>query len=351
MSFYGFVKPLLYRFAPECAHALVLLALRSGLVSGGAVVQSPLLRTSVWGMDFPNPLGLAAGFDKDAQVIKPLSDVGFGFVETGSITPEPQPGNPKPRLFRLSEDRAVINRMGFNSRGRRYADARLDALRCSGYRGIIGVNLGKNKTSDDAAADYRVGAQSLAHYADYLVINVSSPNTPGLRALQSKAELNSLIDAVRPVLTDLDNPPALVLKIAPDLAQDDLRDIADLSCRLDGLIISNTTVARPAGLRSVYASETGGLSGEPLFDSATAVLAELYRLTGGSIPLVGVGGISSAQQAYTKIKQGASLIQLYSALVYGGPRLVNDILRGLVALLEEDGFSSVQEAVGCEVTL
>ncbi|WP_343560659.1 quinone-dependent dihydroorotate dehydrogenase [Kiloniella sp. b19] len=353
MSIYSLMKPLVHSLDPETAHGLAIRALKSGFVSGGESVEDGLLQTSLWGLDFPNPLGIAAGFDKDAEVVRPLASLGFGFVEVGSITPEPQPGNPKPRLFRLSEDAAVINRMGFNSRGRFFARERLKALRASGYGGLVGVNLGKNKTSEDAAADYRLGTEALAPYADYLVINVSSPNTPGLRALQGKEELEKLIGAVQSVLATMEKAPALVLKVAPDLNGEDQNDVAEvaLASKLGGLIVSNTTIARPESLRSAHAGETGGLSGAPLFEASTQVLETFYRLTKGEVPLVGVGGVSSAEQAYTKIKKGASLVQLYSALVYGGPELVNDILRGLITLLRQDGFASVQEAVGSDVRI
>ena len=276
-----------------------------------------------------------------------ILSLGFGFTEIGSVTPRPQPGNPQPRLFRLSEDRAVINRMGFNNHGLEAAAARLAARP---RKGIVGANLGKNKDTEDAASDYVKGVAALGPLADYLVINVSSPNTPGLRALQSRAPLEALIGKTREAVAKLPAPKPLLLKIAPDLTTEDRADIAEvaLASGLDGLIVSNTTIDRPASLRSAEAAQTGGLSGAPLFEPSTRLLGEIYRLTGGKILLVGVGGIGSAEQAYAKIRAGASLLQLYSALVYGGPPLIASINRGLAALLKRDGFSTLAEAVGAD---
>ena len=258
-----------------------------------------------------------------------------------------QPGNPRPRLFRLTEDQAVINRMGFNNLGLDYAAARL-ASRAG--EGIVGANLGKNKDSPDAVADYAAGVLKLGPLADYLVINISSPNTPGLRALQGREPLRALIDGVAAALHRLPQPKPLLLKIAPDLTQEDRADIAEiaLDSPLSGLIVSNTTIARPASLRSAHAQETGGLSGQPLFAPATALLHDIYRLTGGKLPLIGVGGIGSAEQAYQKIRAGASLLQLYTALIYRGPALVAEINRGLAALLRRDGFDSLSAAIGAD---
>ena len=276
-----------------------------------------------------------------------ILSLGFGFTEIGSVTPRPQPGNPQPRLFRLSEDRAVINRMGFNNHGLEAAAARLAARP---RKGIVGANLGKNKDTEDAASDYVKGVAALGPLADYLVINVSSPNTPGLRALQGRAPLEALIGKTREAVAKLPAPKPLLLKIAPDLTTEDRADIAEvaLASGLDGLIVSNTTIDRPASLRSAEAAQTGGLSGAPLFEPSTRLLGEIYRLTGGKILLVGVGGIGSAEQAYAKIRAGASLLQLYSALVYGGPPLIASINRGLAALLKRDGFSTLAEAVGAD---
>jgi dihydroorotate dehydrogenase len=331
----------------ETAHRLAIRALRAGIVPRPRLTDDPILRQHLWGLDFPNPIGLAAGFDKHAEVPDALLDLGFGFVEIGGVTPRPQPGNPRPRLFRLAEDEAVINRMGFNSEGLDVVRARLAARP---RRGIVGVNLGKNKEQTDAAADYVAGAVAFAPLADFLVINVSSPNTPGLRALQSATALRDLIAQVRRALAQRRSTTVLLLKVAPDLTDDDRRDIATVALEdsLDGLVVSNTTLARPASLRSRYRSETGGLSGRPLFEPSTALLGEFYRLTGGRIPLIGVGGIASGQDAYRKVRAGASLVQLYSALVFQGPGLVAAIRRDLAAALRADGFHSLGEAVGAD---
>jgi dihydroorotate dehydrogenase len=344
-GWYGAIWPLLRRIDPETAHRLAIRALRAGFVPRCRLPDDPILEQCLWGLRFANPVGLAAGFDKHAEVPDALLDQGFSFVEIGGVTPLPQPGNPRPRLFRLTEDEAVINRMGFNSEGLDVARRRLAAR---ARRGIVGVNLGKNKEQTDAAADYVAGALAFAPHADFLVINVSSPNTPGLRALQSRAALEDLVGQVRAALAK--NAPPLLLKVAPDLTGDDRRDIAEvaLANRLDGLIVSNTTLARPASLRSPHRQEAGGLSGRPLFEPSTALLGEFYRLTGGKLPLVGAGGVASGRDAYRKIRAGASLVQLYSALVFHGPGLVAAIRRDLAAALRADGFESVTEAVGAD---
>ena len=345
IDLYPLLGPLLRGLDAERAHGLAIQALKHGLVPRPAVAADPILRTTVWGLEFPNPIGLAAGFDKNAEVPDAMLDLGFGFVEIGSVTPRAQPGNPKPRLFRLSEDEGVINRLGFNCEGLPAAAPRLAAR---ARRGIVGVNLGKNKDTVDAAADYESGAAALGRYCDYLVCNVSSPNTPGLRALQGKAPLQELIGRVQAVLASLPQPPPLVLKIAPDITDEDKRDIAEvaLASGIAGLIVGNTTITRPEGLRSVHREETGGLSGRPLFALSTRVLGDMYAATGGRLPLVGTGGIASGEDAYAKIRAGASLVQLYSALVYRGPALIGRIARELAALLRRDGFASLAEAVG-----
>jgi len=338
----------LLRFLPpETAHrlSLRLLAMAPRALFGAGSTDDPILASHAFGLDFPNPVGLAAGYDKNAEAFGPALGLGFGFAEIGSVTPRPQPGNPQPRLFRLREDRAVINRMGFNNDGLEAVAARLSRR---GRYGIIGANLGKNKDSADAAADYAAGVRALGPHADYLVINVSSPNTPGLRALQGREPLAALIAAVRAARAAA-HPPVL-LKIAPDLTEADKQDIAEVALAggLDGLIVSNTTIARPPALRGAAKTETGGLSGRPLFVPSTAVLADMYRLTGGTLPLIGVGGIASADDAYAKIRAGASLLQIYTALVYEGPGLVNRIKRGLAARLRADGFTSIAQAIGAD---
>lgn len=343
--------PLLRLLDPEIAHGLTLRLLQAGLVPAQPSFDPPALAVRLWGRNFPNPVGLAAGFDKNAEVPDAMLAQGFGFVEIGSVTPLPQPGNPRPRLFRLADDGAIINRMGFNNQGLEAVAARLAARRERG--GLVGANLGKNKTTEDAAADYEKGAARLGPLADYLVINVSSPNTPGLRALQGRDQLESLVRRTRAALIRSmpKAAPPLLLKIAPDLAWEDLSDIAAVALAgdLDGLIVSNTTVARPDSLRSAHASETGGLSGAPLFASSTAMLRRMYELTHGKLPIIGVGGIASGSEAYAKIRAGASLVQLYSALIYGGPGLVTRIKREMLDLLARDGFASITEAVGADL--
>ena len=352
MDLFKFAGPILRTLPAEFSHGLTVRALKAGLVPPQPDFSHPSLAVTVWGRTFPNPVGLAAGFDKNAEVPNAMLSLGFGFVETGSVTPKAQPGNPKPRLFRLAADKAVINRMGFNNFGLEVFAANLTR---QPKTGIVGVNLGKNKETEDAASDYEIGAKRLAALADYIVINVSSPNTPGLRALQGRKQLVDLVARTRNALESgiparSERKPPLLLKIAPDLADEDLKDIADTSMfgGLDGLIVSNTTVSRPDTLRSWRAKETGGLSGQPLFDLSTAILRRMYMLTYGRVPIVGVGGISSGLDAYLKIRAGASLVQLYSALVYQGPGLVTQIKRDLVDLLARDGFTSIAQAIGAD---
>jgi dihydroorotate dehydrogenase len=348
---YPMIRPLLFRLHTEAASTLSLRALQLRLgrfaFGGTAAPDGLILRQQLWGREFPNPIGLAAGCDKDARVPDAMLGLGFGFVEIGTVTPRLQSGNPKPRLFRLDEDRAAINRMGFNSTGLDAVTARL-ARRA--HRGIVGVNLGKNRDSADAVHDFAEGIRRAAPFADYLVVNVSSPNTAGLRDLQARAQLEALL---RPILEARDQAaaaPPLLVKIAPDLTPEQCCDIAEvaLATRVDGLIVSNTTTARPPGLRSRYAGEAGGLSGRPLFAASTAVLGDMHRLTKAKLPLIGVGGVGSAADAYAKIRAGASLVQLYTALVFEGPALIGRIKRGLAELLARDGCRSVSEAVGAD---
>lgn len=346
-DYYRFAGPLIRLLSAEAAHNLSVAIMKTGLVPRQPCNDDPALKITLWGREFPNPVGLAAGYDKNAEIPDALIAQGFGFVEVGTVTPQPQPGNPKPRLFRLVEDKAVINRMGFNNEGARGVAGRLARRRCAG---IVGVNLGKNKTTEDAAADYEKGARILGPLSDYLVINVSSPNTPGLRALQGRAVLEDLVGRVRRTLLELPVAPPLLLKIAPDLTEEDQRDIADvvLAAELDGLIVTNTTIARPDGLISANKTETGGLSGPPLFEPSTRMLQEMYRLTGGRLPLIGVGGIATGAQAYAKIRAGASLVQLYTALIYHGTAQVTRIKQDLVQLMRRDGFRKLVEAVGAD---
>ncbi|WP_070154386.1 quinone-dependent dihydroorotate dehydrogenase [Sphingobium phenoxybenzoativorans] len=341
---YPFFRPLLFLLDAERAHRLTIAALRA-MPAGNPGPADPVLASHVAGIDFPNPVGLAAGFDKDGEVAHKMHALGFGFAELGTLTPLPQAGNPKPRLFRLVEDRAVINRMGFNNGGQESAARRLSGLGRHG--GVIGVNIGANKDSSDRIADYAAGVRRMSPFADYLTINISSPNTPGLRALQDKGALDDLLSAVMTARGD-DRTP-IFLKVAPDLEPADVDDIAALGIahRLDALIISNTTISRPA-LRSAHAGETGGLSGDPLRDLAQQRLRDFRSATGGAIPLIAAGGIANAEDAYARIRAGAALVQFYSAMVYEGPWLARRVNAGLKRLLARDGFANVAQAVGAD---
>ncbi|KAI8759447.1 dihydroorotate dehydrogenase (quinone), mitochondrial isoform X3 [Biomphalaria glabrata] len=334
--------PLLRIFSPETAHNISLKLIKCKLVPKPQTPDPPSLKTQVWGRTFPSMIGLAAGYDKQGEAVDGLFKMGFGFVEVGSVTPEPQPGNPKPRVFRLTEDKAVINRYGFNSEGHDAVYNRLYARNVEQTptdNGVLGVNLGKNKQTENAVEDYVKGVKKFGPIADYLVINVSSPNTPGLRDMQRQEELSRLLEKVveeRNKLTFNPKPP-LLIKIAPDLSEEEKRDIADVITRpkshVDGLIVSNTTVARPDSLVSKNKEEVGGLSGAPLKDKSLETIRDMYRLTNGQVPIVGVGGISNGQDAYSKVKAGASLIQLYTALIYQGPPVISKIKRELDDLL------------------
>lgn len=334
----------LRRIEPETAHGVALRALASGLAPLPGPITSPRLRCELAGLDLPNPLGLAAGMDKNAVALGPLSRAGFGFLEVGATTPRPQPGNPRPRLFRLPEDSAVINRFGFNNEGMEAMAARL-AARPAGV--VVGLNLGANKDSPDRAADYAAVLETCGPHLDFATVNVSSPNTENLRELQGRAALAALLSGVLAVRNGLERPIPVFLKIAPDLSEAEIADIAEVAgtTGVDGIIATNTTLDR-AGLRSPFARETGGLSGAPLFEKSTAVLARLHAETDGRIPLVGVGGIATAAQAYEKIRAGASALQIYTALVYHGIGLVPRLLRELDVLLDRDGIANVAEAVG-----
>jgi dihydroorotate dehydrogenase len=364
----------------EKAHRFGIVAARLGLYPRDPRPDPKILQTKAFGLSFPNPIGLAAGFDKDAECPSAMLGLGFGFVEVGSITPKPQPGNPKPRAFRLEEHGAVINRYGFNSQGVEAAAKRLEAFQALKKRdpeaaarqgGLVAVNLGKNKATpeEQAADDYAIGLLTLGKYADFIVVNVSSPNTPGLRALQGRQQLERLLRVVKEARDALPSAPEdgapssggqqapnrprppLLVKVAPDLTPQDRADVAAAvaAAAIDGIIVGNTTVTRPPSLRGhPHATETGGLSGKPLLELSTSVLADFYRLTEGKVPLVGCGGVSSGSDAYAKIRAGASLVELYTALAYEGPALVPRVKAELAALLERDGFSSVSEAVGAD---
>jgi dihydroorotate dehydrogenase len=336
---------LLHRLDPERAHALSLLALRMGLVPLPGPVTSPRLATTLAGLPLLNPVGLAAGYDKNATALSPLCRVGFGFVEVGAATPLPQPGNPKPRLFRLPEDRAAINRFGFNNEGAAVIGQRLSARRHGPVP--VGLNLGANKTSDNRAADFARVLALCGPQVDFATVNVSSPNTERLRDLQGPAALAALLSGVMEACAALPRPIPIFLKIAPDLGPDELAQIAEvaLAAGLSGVIATNTTLSRD-GVASPDRDQQGGLSGAPLFERSTRVLAQLSQLTSGKLPVIGVGGISTAEEAYAKIRAGASAVQLYTAMVYQGLSLIPRIAKGLEALLARDGHASVKDAVG-----
>ena len=334
----------LHRVDPETAHGLSIKALTAGLTPRPGPVTSARLHTELAGISLPNPVGLAAGFDKNAEALAPLSQAGFGFIEVGAATPRPQPGNPKPRLFRLTEDRAAINRFGFNNEGMEAIATRLSKRP---KEAVIGLNLGANKDSDDRAADF---ARVLAHcgaHLDFATVNVSSPNTEKLRDLQGKAALSALLNGVIETRDTLPRRVPVFLKIAPDLDRAGIEDIAAVALEtgIDAVIATNTTLSRD-GLHSAHRTQVGGLSGAPLFEASTRVLAQLSELLEGQVPLVGVGGISNAEQAYAKICAGATAVQFYTAMVYGGLSLAGDIARGLDQLLARDGFATVADAVG-----
>jgi dihydroorotate dehydrogenase len=332
---------LLRRLDPEVAHGLAIRAL-AWVPLPVPPADDPILATTVAGLRLSNPVGLAAGLDKNGEALRGLSRLGFGFVECGSVTPRPQDGNPRPRLFRLSEDQAVINRMGFNNAG---LDAFADRLAHRPPHAVVGANLGANKDTEDRAADYVAGLHRLAGLADYFTINISSPNTPGLRALQGRAALDDLLGRIAEARTPGGVP--VFLKIAPDLTVAEISMIveATLAYGIDGLIVSNTTLDRPDSLRSPYRDESGGLSGAPLKVRARAALRAAAEAGSGRLPLIAVGGIDSGAEAYARIRAGAAAVQLYSALIYGGPGLVRRIKRDLAARLRSDGFSTLQEAI------
>lgn len=348
MDLFPLVRPALGLVNPERAHHLTLLGLKLGFGPADRAGDPTSLGVDLLGLRFSNPLGIAAGFDKNGEVPDAMLAMGMGFAEVGTVTPRPQAGNPRPRIFRLAAHGAVINRLGFNNEGHTALHRRLEARTQRG--GIVGVNIGANKDATDRIADYETGIKTFEDVASYFTVNISSPNTPGLRALQGRGELETLMTRV---LKARQGHVPILLKIAPDLTAEDRADIAAvaLDLKLDGLIVSNTTIERNGLVSGAHADEAGGLSGKPLFALSTQVLADIYRLTGGNVPLVGVGGIASGADAYTKIRNGASLIQLYSALTYQGPTLVVNIKRELAALLKRDGFTRVVDAVGADVKL
>lgn len=342
MRLYPLIRPFAFALDAERAHRMTIAALK--LMPAHRPPDLPAsLKTRLAGIDFPTPVGLAAGFDKDAEVPGQMLSLGFGFVEVGTLTPRPQAGNPKPRLFRLAEDRAVINRMGFNNGGQPAAFARL--RECMHMPGVVGVNVGANKDSEDRIADYVSGVRAMAPVARYVTINISSPNTPGLRGLQDGGALDELLAAIQAVGAK----KPIFLKVAPDLGDGDAERIvrAAIDRSIDAIIVSNTTVSRPP-LKSRFAEEQGGLSGAPLKTRALEALRKFRSASGGEMPLIGVGGIATADDAWERIRAGASLVQLYSAMVYEGPHIALRIARGLAARLKREDFANIAEAVGSE---
>ncbi|GGB51121.1 dihydroorotate dehydrogenase (quinone) [Roseibium aquae] len=338
----------LHRLDAETAHRVTIRLLSSGLLGRAPIEPDARLECRFWDLQFPNPLGMAAGFDKDGEVPDALLKLGFGYTEIGSVTPKPQPGNPKPRVFRLPADEGVINRFGFNNQGHDALRSRLE--RRTGHRGIVGINVGANKDATDRIADYVTGIERFADLASYFTVNISSPNTPGLRDLQARGALSDLLTGVigaRDEAADrFGRTVPVLLKIAPDVDQGGLSDICEevLLKGVDGLIVSNTTLSRDHLKPAPAVSETGGLSGRPLFRRSTIVLAQARKLLGPEVPIIGVGGIDSADAAWTKITAGADLLQLYSALVFKGPALVAGILSGLSRKLDQEGLASLREA-------
>jgi dihydroorotate dehydrogenase len=340
--------PLLRRLDPETAHGLGLTVLRWGLAGSAPPDDDPVLAVKALGIAFRNPVGLAAGFDKDGVAVRALFRLGFGCVEVGTLTPRPQPGNDRPRMFRLTEDRAVINRMGFNNRGMHACLQRLQRQRTMGQSLSafpLGINLGINKTGSDPERDYPALVKAAAPFADYLVINVSSPNTPGLRDLQAEHRLRAILNSIAAGVT---RHPPLLVKLAPDLAEEELETVVEacVDGGVQGLIVSNTTISRPGSLKSRFSGEVGGLSGAPLFSRSTAMLAKAYLLARGRLVLIGVGGIQSGRDAMAKLRAGATLVQVYTAFAYGGPAMIPRLKTELAAELRKAGFKSAAEAVG-----
>ena len=349
-ALYDLARPLLFGLDPERAHELTLRALEAGVYPRPFAPDDACLATAAWGLALPNPLGMAAGYDKDARVPDALLGMGLGHVEVGTVTPRPQSGNPRPRLFRLARDRALINRLGFNNAGHAVALAR---LRGRGQRGVVGVNVGANRDAADRVGDYVAGVRAFYDVASYLTINISSPNTPGLRDLQAPAALDSLLARVLEVREALvcGGAPrrAIVVKLAPDIAEADLEPIVGVLTQrgVDGIAVSNTTLARDGLAEAALAKETGGLSGRPLHQRSTTMLARVYLLTGGRIPLIGIGGIDSGAAAIAKLEAGATLLQLYTGLVYEGPGLIARIKSDLVDYVRRERLTRIADATGC----
>ncbi len=351
---YKLIRPLIFRFDAEKSHKMTIKALKK-LPILSSFKADDILETSLWDRKFPNPVGLAAGFDKNAEVIAPMLKMGFGFVEVGTVTPKFQEGNPTPRIFRCVEHNAVINRMGFPSDGIGIFKQNLEKFLEKKPRtaGIIGLNIGMNKEQKQPAKDYRMLVRMLGPMADYLTVNISSPNTAGLRNLQEKS---AFIDLMGEIMEERkkscgDFPPPLLVKLAPDLNEKQQQELAEaaLESKIDGLILTNTTLDRPNYLPNDFAGEKGGLSGRPLTEKSTQIISNFYELTNGQIPIIGVGGIFNGKDAYKKIRAGASLVQLYTAMIYEGPYIARKICAELTQLLKNDGFSSVSDAVGVDI--
>lgn len=350
---YKLARPLLFTLAPENAHGVTISSMKRGLFPSFSAIKNKALSQSVCGLTFDNPVGLAAGFDKNAEVIAPILKLGFGFAEAGTVTPKPQDGNPKPRIFRDPANDAVINRMGFPNGGMDEFEGNFKAFLSMRKKpaGVVGINIGMNKTQTEPSKDYAALIKRFARDADYLTINISSPNTPGLRDLQKREPLMELLEKVEAerslVCSGKDLPPIFV-KFAPDLTDEQIDELcgAVIDAKIDGVIVGNTTLDRPDYLSDGFKDEAGGLSGKPLTDKSTQVIAKFYQRLKGKMPIIGVGGISSADDAYAKIKAGATLVQLYTGLIYQGPDIAHSINKGLIKLLKADGYSNISEAIG-----
>lgn len=354
MSLYALVKPAIFKIDPETAHGMTIKALKTGMIKSCKPIESDRLKQRIFNEDFINPVGLSAGFDKNAEVIAPILNLGFGFTEVGTVTPKPQAGNPRPRIFRDPKSESVINRMGFPNGGLRVFKSNITSYLADGNRkgGLVGINIGMNKEQLDPAKDYCHLIKELSEQADYLTVNISSPNTPGLRNLQEKEPLTELIKAMKNALhiASPNFPPALLIKLAPDLSEQQQKEIAQtlMENKVDGVILSNTTLDRPESLPEGFRAQKGGLSGVPVREKSTQIIRNFYKLTEGKLPIIGVGGISNATHAYEKIKAGASLVQLYTGMIYQGPEIANNINKGLLELLDKDGFNHISEAIGAD---
>ncbi len=350
---FKYIKPFFHALDPETAHQVTIQSLKHGLSPHIPSIKDDRLKIKLWNLNFENPVGLSAGFDKNAEVITPILNMGFGFTEVGTVTPEPQDGNPRPRVFRDVKNQAVINRMGFPNKGINVFKQNVRTFKKNKNRptGNVGLNIGMNKDQTNPANDYTYLIKQLGSLADYYAINISSPNTPGLRNLQDRDHLMPLINSIkqaRKAHCDPDNPPPILVKLAPDLTNEQQQELAQtaLDSGIDGLILTNTTLDRPDFLAKKFGDQKGGLSGNPVKDKSTEIIGNFYQLTKGQIPIIGVGGIASGADAYDKIKAGASLVQIYSALVFHGPELVSQINHDLVKFIEQDNFNHILEAVG-----